>query len=117
MTPHPRTGNRSTFRMWDDMCLRKHLGAVRESMATPEELDAFLLGENEGPLHILRLAGVSDAPGLHQDVAQRCRMTFTTKDRLIFAQVVFNFSYERLPRTMQKSIQCTLWNQVNSIVM
>lgn len=88
MTPPLRIGNFfSSLRGWDESCLEKHLGAIARSIATPEELNDFVLMKDETPLHFLRLAGISDAPGLHDDVAQRCRMTFTNKGRLIYTQV------------------------------
>lgn len=88
MTPPLRTGNfSSSLRLWDESCLEKHLGAIAGSIATPEELARFVLMKDEEPLNLLRLAGISNAPGLNDDVAQRCRMAFTNKGRLIFTQV------------------------------
>lgn len=86
-TPGDMLCRRRYLREWDMLCVTRHLGAVANSIATPEELDDFVLMKDETPLHFLRLAGISDAPGLQFDVAQRCRMAFTNKDRLVFTQV------------------------------
>lgn len=42
---------------------------------------------NESVVQVMDLAGVVNAQGLLTDVTQRCRLTLTDKNRLIFTQV------------------------------
>lgn len=54
---------------------------------THERLHTFTLMEGEVALNTIDLAGVHNAPGLFDDVAQRCRLVLTNKKRLVFTQV------------------------------
>lgn len=56
-------------------------------MATHDDLYSFTFMEGEEPRHVLDLAGVENAPGVFDDVSQRCRVAFTNKNRLVFTQV------------------------------
>lgn len=56
-------------------------------MASHDDLCSFTFMEGEEPVNVLDLAGLENAPGLFEDVSQRCRVAFTTKNRLVFTQV------------------------------
>ena len=43
--------------------------------------------EGEFAEDVIDLAGLENAPGLLNDVTQRCRLIFTNKKRLVFTQV------------------------------
>eukprot|EP00752_Nemacystus_decipiens_P013456 g11918.t1 len=76
----------STLQELDLECARKHLEAIKDSVATHEELHGFTLFEDEEAVKVLDLAGLENAPGLLSDVTQQCRVVFTTKRRLVFTQ-------------------------------
>lgn len=71
---------------WDEECLAKHLDAINGSAISLEELQDLCLMNNESVVQVMDLAGVVNAPGLLTDVTQRCRLTLTDKNRLIFTQ-------------------------------
>ena len=78
----------STLQNWDVECAGKHMEAIQDSVATHDDLYSFTFMKGEDPLHVLNLAGVENAPGVFDDVSQRCRVAFTNKKRLVFTQVV-----------------------------
>lgn len=43
--------------------------------------------KGEEPIQELDLAGLENAPGVFDDVTQRCRVVFTNQNRLVFTQV------------------------------
>lgn len=61
---------------------------IKNSVATNDDLHKFVLSEGEHTEFALNLAGVENAPGLFDDVTQRCRVVFTNQKRLIFTQVL-----------------------------
>lgn len=88
LCPPPET-KKSTLQEWDEECARKHLGAVKGSVATHKDLHDFTLMEDEHPVNELSLAGVEQPPGLGMTgvLTQQCRVVFTNKKRLVFTQV------------------------------
>ncbi|CAB1109107.1 unnamed protein product [Ectocarpus sp. CCAP 1310/34] len=71
---------------WDIECATKHLDAIKDSVTTHDDLHEFTLMKGEKVVNALDLAGLVDAPGLFDDLTQRCRVVFTNKKRLIFTQ-------------------------------
>ncbi|CAN0407881.1 unnamed protein product, partial [Ectocarpus sp. 8 AP-2014] len=72
---------------WDIECARKHLDAIKDSVTTHDDLHEFTLMKGEKVVNALDLAGLEEAPGVFDEVTQRCRVVFTSKKRLIFTQV------------------------------
>eukprot|EP00752_Nemacystus_decipiens_P013455 g11917.t1 len=79
-------GVANTLQDLDVECGGKHLEAIKDGVATHDELYSFTFMEDEEPLQVLDLAGVENAPGVFDDVSQRCRFAFTNKGRLVFTQ-------------------------------
>eukprot|EP00903_Cladosiphon_okamuranus_P017480 g16100.t1 len=82
------SGVADTLQEWDEECARKHLGAVKHSVATHKDLHDFTLMDDERPVNELELAGVEQPPGLGLTgvLTQQCRVVFTNKNRLVFTQ-------------------------------
>eukprot|EP00903_Cladosiphon_okamuranus_P017476 g16096.t1 len=80
------SGAETALQKWDVECAGKHLGAIKDSVASHDDLYSFTLMGGEEPVKLLDLAGVENAPGLFEDVSQRCRVAFTNKNRLVFTQ-------------------------------
>lgn len=72
---------------WDVECAGKHLAAIKDSVTTHDNLHQFTLAEDENTLNELELVGLMGAPGVFDDLNQRCRVAFTDRKRLIFTQV------------------------------
>lgn len=87
----PFCNKNSTLQEWDEECARKHLGAVKDSVATHKELHDLTLMGGEHPVNELDLAGVEQPPGLGLTgvLTQQCCVVFTNKKRLVFTQVYF----------------------------
>ncbi|CAM9174696.1 unnamed protein product [Scytosiphon promiscuus] len=71
---------------WDLECASNHLDAIKDSVMTHDDLYDFVLMDGEYAKKSLDLAGLEDAPGLYDDVTQRCRVVFTNENRLVFTQ-------------------------------
>lgn len=82
-----RNDDNSTLQDWDVECAGKHLEAIKDSVATHDDLYSFTLMKGEDTVQVLDLAGLENAPGVFDDVSQRCRVAFTNKNRLVFTQV------------------------------
>lgn len=89
------TAKGETLKDLDLECARKHLEAIKDDVATLEELRDFTLMEGEDPVKVLELAGLENAPGLFDNVTQQCRLIFTNQQRLVFTQV-------------RRSMKCTI---------
>lgn len=70
-------------------CAEKHLDAIKEQVVSHDDLHGFVLMNGEDVVDIMDLAGVVNAPGLLNDITQRCRVIFTNQNRLIFTQVLY----------------------------
>ncbi|CAN0194800.1 unnamed protein product, partial [Ectocarpus sp. 12 AP-2014] len=92
---------------WDIECARKHLDAIKDSVTTHDDLHEFTLMKGEKVVNALDLAGLEEAPGVFDEVTQRCRLVFTNKKRLIFTQQVLQvFVHQKLTTSYQTST-CT----------
>ncbi|CBJ28410.1 expressed unknown protein [Ectocarpus siliculosus] len=100
------SGVAADLEKWDIECARKHLDAIKDSVTTHDDLHQFTFMKGEKVVNALDLAGLEEAPGVFDEVTQRCRVVFTNKKRLIFTQVLQVFVQQKLTTSYQTST-CT----------